>query len=181
MRRKYSLTAGALLAAILLTATNTMAGEPPISAGFDESAPPLMLVVFREVPGGTQILQGSYQLGLDEAGAALAGGYRDKSVLYTHICAAKLKLGQLQAANESCEAVLANNLPIGLVITSRRLFAAAHVNHGVVHFMQGDQELAQQEFRRARAADPTLRIAASNLALTQQFMRQPRVEVEQTL
>lgn len=181
MRRNYLPTAGMLIVAALLTATSTMAGEAPINAGIADSAPPLMLVVFREVPGGTQIVHGSYQQGLDEAGAALTNGYRDKSVLYTHICAAQLKLGQLQAANESCEAVLANNLPVGLVIASRRLFAAAHVNHGVVHFMQGDQELAQQEFRRARATDPTLRAAASNLALTQQFMRQPRVEVEQTL
>jgi len=77
--------------------------------------------------------------------------------------------------------VLANELPVGFVVTSRRLFAAAHVNHGVVHFMQGDREFAQHEFRRAKAVDPTLRAAAHNLAVARQPMRQPRVEVEQTL
>lgn len=181
MRKNYPLTAAALGVAALLTATGAMAEEPLIDPGVAEEAPALSLVVFRKAPGGAQIVRGSYRSGLDQAGAALASGYRDKAVLYTHMCAAQLKLGELGAANENCEAVLANDLPVGLVVTSRRLFAAAHVNHGVVHFMQGDRELAQQEFRRARAADPTLRAATGNLAVARQTMRQPRVEVEQTL
>jgi tetratricopeptide (TPR) repeat protein len=181
MTKYHSLPAGALLVAALAAATSAMAVGPLNKPGATETAPPLRLVVFREAPGGTEIVHGSYQRGLDQAGTALSRGYRDKAVLYTHICAAQIKLGQFVAANESCEAVLANNLEAGLVISSRRLFAAAHVNHGVVHFMQGDQEMAQQEFRRAKASDPTLRVAASNLALTQQLMREPLVEVEQTL
>ena len=181
MRKGLSPTAAALVVAALLTATGAMAKEVRVDPGIAEEAPTLALVVFRKAPGGAQIMRGNYQSGLNEAGAALANGYRDEAVLLTHMCAAQLKLGEFGAANENCQAVLAKDLPVGFVVTSRRLFAAAHVNHGVVHFMQGDRELAQHEFRRAKAVDPMLRAATRNLAVARQPMRQPRVEVEQTL
>lgn len=181
MRRNFSPMAAGLLAAVPLMFSTALAGESFTGLDARESAPGLALVVFQDTPSGAQILQGKYQDGLDEATAALAmRPYRYALVLNTNICAAQLKLGRLEAANESCEAALASK-PRGTVLTPRQAHAAVHVNHGVVHVAQGDYEFAESEFRRAKAMYPGLRIAASNLQFMERSLRKGWVEIEETL
>jgi tetratricopeptide (TPR) repeat protein len=102
-------------------------------------------------------------------------------VLNTNICAAQLKLGRLEAANDSCEAALASRAPTGSGLKPRQAQAAVHVNHGVVHQAQGDYEFAESEFRRAKAMYPGLRIAASNLQFMERSLRKGWVEIEGAL
>jgi tetratricopeptide (TPR) repeat protein len=182
MRRDFSPMAAGLLAAVPLMFSTALAGEPFAGLDARESVPGLALVVFQDTPSGAPILQGKYQDGLDQAAAALAKRpYRDTLVLNTNICAAQLRLGRLEAANESCEAALASRPPTGLVLKPRQFRAAVHVNHGVVHLAQGDHEFAESEFRRAKAMYPGLRIAASNLQFMERSLRKGWVEVEGAL
>jgi len=182
MRRGFSPMAAGLLAAVPLMFSTALAGEPFTGLDARESAPGLALVVFQDTPSGAQILQGKYQDGLDQAAAALAmRPYRYTLVLNTNICAAHLKLGQLEAANESCEAALASRAPTGPGLKPRQAQAAVHVNHGVVHLAQGDYEFAESEFRRAKAMHPGLRIAASNLQFMERSLRKGWVEIEGAL
>lgn len=181
MRKGFSTRATGLLVAVPLMFSTALAGEPFTGLDARESVPGLALVVFQDTPSGAQILQGKYQDGLDQAAAALAmRPYRYTLVLNTNICAAQLKLGRLEAANESCEAALASK-PIGTVLKPRQAHAAVHVNHGVVHLAQGDYEFAESEFRRAKAMYPGLRIAASNLQFMEQSLRKGWVEIEGAL
>jgi tetratricopeptide (TPR) repeat protein len=181
MRRCFSPIAAGLLAAVPLMFSTALAGDPFTGLDARESAPGLALVVFQDTPSGAQILQGKYQEGLDQAAAALATRpYRYTLVLNTNICAAQLKLGRLEAANESCEAALASK-PIGTVLKPQQAHAAVHVNHGVVHLAQGDYEFAESEFRRAKAMYPGLRIAASNLQFMERSLRKGWVEIEGAL
>jgi len=181
MRRNFSPMAAGLLAAVSLIFSTSLAGEAFTGLDARESARGLALVVFQDTPSGAQILQGMYQEGLDQAAAELARRpYRHTLVLNTNICAAQLKLGRLEAANESCEAALASE-PIGTVLTPQHAHAAVRVNHGVVHFAQGDYEFAESEFRRAKAMYPGLRIAASNLQFMERSLREGRVEIEEAL
>jgi tetratricopeptide (TPR) repeat protein len=178
MRRDFSPMAAGLLAAVPLMFSTALAGEPFTGLDARESTPGLALVVFQDTPSGAQIMQGKYQDGLDQAAAALAmRPYRDTLVLNTNICAAQLRLGRLEAANESCEAALASRPPTGLVLKPRQVRAAVHVNHGVVHLAQGDYEFAESEFRRAKAMYPGLRIAASNLQFMERSLRKGWVEI----
>ena len=182
MRRGFSPMAAGLLAAVPLMFSTALAGEPFTGLDARESAPGLALVVFQDTPSGAQILQGKYQDGLDQAAAALAmRPYRYTLVLNTNICAAQLKLGQLEAANDSCEAALASRAPTGPGLKPRQAQAAVHVNHGVVHLAQGDYEFAESEFRRAKAMHPGLRIAASNLQFMERSLRKGWVEIEGAL
>lgn len=183
MRKGLSLmTAAGLLVAAPLMVSIALAEQQSVALDARERAPALALAVFQDMPGGDRILHGSYQEGLDEAAATLARRpYRDALVLNTNICVAQLKLGRLDAANVSCEAALASRPPTGAVLEPRKLFAAVHVNHGVVHFVQGDHEFAEDEFRRAKAMYPGLRIASSNLEVLDQSMPKARVEVEEIL
>ena len=184
MRKDYSPMAAGLLAAVPLMFSTALAGEPFTGLDARESAPGLALVVFQDTPSGAQILQGKYQDGLDEATAALAmRPYRYALVLNTNICAAQLKLGRLEAANESCEAALGSRppTPTGWVLKPRQFRAAVHVNHGVVHLAQGDYEFAESEFRRAKVMYPRLRIAASNLQFMERSLRKGWVEIEGAL
>lgn len=178
MRRDFSPMAAGLLAAVPLMFSTALAGEPFAGLDARESAPGLALVVFQDTPSGAQILQGKYQDGLDQAADALAmRPYRNTLVLNTNICAAQLKLGRLEAANESCEAALSSKPPTGSVLKPRQAQAAVHVNHGVVHQAQGDYEFAESEFRRAKAMYPGLRIAASNLKFMERSSRKGWVEI----
>ena len=178
MRKEFSPMAAGLLAAVPLMFSTALAGEPFTGLDARESAPGLALVVFQDTPSGAQILQGKYQDGLDQAAAALAmRPYRNTLVLNTNICAAQLKLGRLEAANESCEAALASRAPTGSRLKLRQAQAAVHVNHGVVHLAQGDYEFAESEFRRAKAMYPGLRIAASNLQFMERSLRKGWVEI----
>ena len=88
---------------------------------------------------------------------------------------------ELESANANCEAALAGGPPANSVMKPRQILAVAHVNHGVVHFVQGDYEFAEKEFRLARSMYPSLGVAASNLALARQPELKPRVEVGETL
>jgi tetratricopeptide (TPR) repeat protein len=182
MKRDLSLRVAALLASAAMTISTIAVAESVATLDARDRAPALALVVFQDMPGGAEILRGSYQKGLDEATSALAKHpSRNKLVLKTNVCAARVKLGQFEDANESCETALANRPPVSGALTAQQFRAVAHVNHGVVHFMQGDQEFAMQEFSRAKAMYPRLRVAASNLELTEQSLREPRIEVGETL
>ena len=182
MRKEFSPMAAGMLAAVPLMFSTALAGEPVTGLDAREGAPGLALVVFQDTPSGAQILQGKYQDGLDQAAAALAmRPYRDTLVLNANICAAQLKLGRLEAANESCEAALASKPPTGFVLKPRQAYAAVHVNHGVVHLAQGDYQFAESEFRRAKAMQPDLRIAASNLQFMERSLRKGWVEIEGAL
>lgn len=182
MRRNFSPMAAGLLAAVPLMFSTALAGESFTGLDARESAPGLALVVFQDTPSGAQILQGKYEDGLDQAAAALAmRPYRNTLVLNTNMCAAQLKLGRLEAANETCEAALASKPPVGSALQPRRAHAAVHVNHGVVHLAQGDYEFAEGEFRRAKAMYPGLRIAASNLKFMERSLRKGWVEIEGAL
>jgi tetratricopeptide (TPR) repeat protein len=182
MRKEFSPMAAGLLAAVPLMFSTALAGEPFAGLDARESAPGLALVVFQDTPSGAQILQGKYQDGLDQATAALAmRPYRYTLVLNTNICAAQLRLGRLEAANESCEAALASRPPTGLVLKPQQVRAAVYVNHGVVHLAQGDYGFAESEFRRAKAMYPGLRIAASNLQFMERSLRTGWVEIEGAL
>ena len=183
MRRNLSPMAAGLLAAVPLMFSTALAGESFTGLDARESAPRLALVVFLDTPSGVQILQGKYQDGLDQAAAALAlRPYRDTLVLKANICAAQVKLGRLEAANESCEAALASRPPTSVFrgsaeLKPRQAHAAVHVNHGVVHLAQGDYQFAESEFRRAMAMQPNLRIAASNLQFMERSLRKGWVEI----
>ena len=182
MRKEFSPMAAGLLAAVPFMFSTALAGEPFTGLDAREGAPGLALVVFQDTPSGAQILQGKYQDGLDQAAAALAmRPYRYTLVLNTNICAAQLKLGRLEAANDSCEAALASRAPTGSGLKLRQAQAAVHVNHGVVHLAQGDYEFAESEFRRAKAMNPGLRIAASNLQFMERSLRKGTVEIEGAL
>jgi tetratricopeptide (TPR) repeat protein len=182
MKRGVSPMAAGLLAAVPLMFSTALAGDPFTGLDARESAPGLALVVFQDTPSGAQILEGKYQDGLDQAAAALAmRPYRYTLVLNANICAAQVKLGRLEAANDSCEAALASRAPTGSRLKLRQAQAAVHVNHGVVHLAQGDHEFAESEFRRAKAMHPELRIAASNLRFMERSLRKGWVEVEGAL
>jgi tetratricopeptide (TPR) repeat protein len=182
MRRDVSLMATALLATAPLAVPAVMAAEPINGLDARERAPAVALVVFQDMTGGAAILRGSYQAGLEEAASALARHpNRNEFALKANICAAQLRLGQVEAANESCEAALASRPPMRAAMAPRQFRAVAHVNHGVVHYVQGDHEFARQEFRRARSMYPSLQVAASNLEFTEEALRKPRIEVGETL
>ena len=187
MRKDFSPMTAGLLAAVPLLFSTALAGEPFTGLDVRESAPGLALVVFLDTHSGVQIMQGKYQDGLDQAAAALAlRPHRDTLVLKANICAAQIKLGRLEAANESCEAALVSRAPTSVFrgsaeLKPRQALAAVHVNHGVVHLAQGDYQFAESEFRRALAMQPNLRIAASNLQFMERSLRKGWVEIEGAL
>lgn len=181
MRKDFSRTAAVLLAAAPLLASSALAWDSFTAPDARERAGAIALVVFLDLPGSADIIRGNYESGLDKATAALDRPGRHEMELTTNICAAQVKLGSPEAANRSCEAALAGRLPARSAMTPREFRAVAHVNHGVVHLVQGDTEFAILEFRRAKTMDPTLRVAASNAALAREMERQPRIQVGETL
>ena len=182
MRRDLSRFAAMLLTAASLTVSMAIAGEQPAAPDAHDRTPALALVVFLDTPGSADILRGDYQEGLDKASAALdRAPDRRELELTTNVCVAQTKLGLLESANTSCEAALADAPPAGSVMKPRKYLAVAHVNHGVVHFVQGDHEFAEKEFRRARMLSPSLGVAASNLAFARAPEFKPRVEVGEAL
>ena len=181
MRKDLSRLTTVLLTAAPLLASTALAGDQLPAPDAREKSPALALVVFLDSPGSAEILDGNFQEGLDKAFAALdRRTYRHELELTTNMCAAQVKLGQLEAANTNCEAALAAEQPANAVIRDKSS-AMAHVNHGVVHFVQGDYEFAEKEFRRAKMLYPGLGVAASNLALARQPELKPRVEIGETL
>lgn len=184
MKKGLFTDVAALFVMAPLVASSALAGESYIDPDTSEQTQAVRLVVLQGLPGSGDILQGSYQEGLEKASAALTRQPQyKKREMKANICAAQLKLGQFDAANESCEAALAIRPTRTVYATSspRKFLAVAHVNHGVVHLAQGDLETAEQQFRRAWGVYPSLREAESNLALTQQMMGRPRIEVGEGL
>lgn len=172
----------ALLIMAPLVASSALAGESFVGLDAGEQAPAVTLVVLQGLPGSDEILVGSYQDAVEKASAALTGRPQyDKRQVNANICAAQVKLGQIEAANESCEAALALRPIHQSTDTPRKFLAIAYVNHGVVHFTQGDHATAEMEFRRASSLYPALREARSNLVVTQEVMGKPRIEVGETL
>lgn len=175
-------TAVALAATAPLLALGVSAAERVNALDAHMKASNMALVVFQDLPGGAAVLSGRYQEGLDESLAAAERTPKLHVVeLATNMCAARVKLGQLDAANTSCELALARRAPVGTPMTAEQYRAIAHVNHGVVHFAQGDTEFAAQEFRQARNLFPSLGVASSNLAFARNELRRPRVIVGETL
>jgi tetratricopeptide (TPR) repeat protein len=178
MKRELSKVVAVFCAAATVLASSALAKEPATSPDARERASSIALVVFQDLPGGSDILTGHYQDGLSKASAALADQpYQYRLELETNICAANVKLGQFDSANTSCEAALDARPRSTMVMTRRHFLAVAHVNHGVVHLVQGDRDFAIQEFDRARAMFPGLRVAASNLTLTEAPDLEPHIEV----
>lgn len=182
MRREILQSVAAFLAAASVFVSSAPAGKDLAAPDARERAGSIGLIVFQDLPSGASILLGNYQDGLDKAFAALnERPYRYPLERKTNICAAQVKLGQFEFANMSCEAALDARARTASVKSRRQLLAVAHVNHGVVHLMQGDREFAIEEFRRARVMFPGLRIAASNLALAESSELKPHVVVGETL
>ena len=182
MKRDLLRLTAVLLTAAPLLASTALAGEQFTAPDAHQRTSALALVVFLDADGSADILRGNYQDGLDKASAALDSRPSRRNLeLTTNMCAAQVKLGRLEAANTNCEAALADKKPAGSVMAPRKRLAVAHVNHGVVHFVQGDYEFAEKEFRLARSMYPSLGVAASNLALARQPELKPRVEVGETL
>lgn len=182
MKRDLLRLTAVLLTAAPLLASTALAGEQFTAPDAHQRTSALALVVFLDADGSADILRGNYQDGLDKASAALDSRPSRRNLeLTTNMCAAQVKLGRLEAANTNCEAALADKKPAGSVMAPRKRLAVAHVNHGVVHFVQGDYEFAEKEFRLARSMYPSLGVAASNLALARQPGLKPRVEVGETL
>lgn len=182
MRKDLSRLTTVLLTAAPLLASTALAGDQLSTPDARERSPALALVVFLDVPGSAEIIGGNFRDGLDKASAALdRRPYRHELELTTNMCVAQVKLGELEAANANCEAALASGPPANSVMKPRQILAVAHVNHGVVHFVQGDYEFAEEEFHRAKLMFPSLGVAASNLALARQPELEPSVEVGETL
>jgi tetratricopeptide (TPR) repeat protein len=182
MKKDFLPMGAALLIMASLVASSALAQESLIGLEASEQAPAVTLVVLQGLPGSNEILVGSYQDGLEKASAALTRRPQyDKRQVQANICAAQVKLDQIEAANYSCEAALDSRPIYQSTATPRKLLAIAYVNHGVVHFTQGDYATAEHEFRRASSLYPALREAQSNLVVTQEVMGKPRIEVGETL
>lgn len=175
-------TAVALAATAPLLALGAGASERMMAPDAFDKSPQVAVVVFDGLPGASAILAGNYERGLEQSLAAVAERPgRNAMAMAANICAASIKLGRLEAANASCESALASRPPVGALLTTRQHLAVAHVNHGVVHYVQGDHEFAVQEFKQARMLFPSLGVASSNLALARDELRKPRVIVGETL
>lgn len=182
MRGFFTRTAVILIAGAPLLVAGAGAREQVTAPDARARASSVALVVFQELPGGAAILSGDYQRGLDESlRAAARSPHRHAMEFATNICAARVKLGLLEAANESCESALARRPPTGSNWSLNQYRAVAHVNHGVVHLVQGDREIAVQEFSRARRLYRSLGVASSNRSLAEDMMRKPQVIVGEAL
>jgi len=182
MRKLLVRTAVVLVAAAPLLVAGANAREQVMAPDARARASSVALVVYQDLPGGAAILSGNYQEGLDKSLAAVERApNRHAMELATNICAARLKLGQLEAANASCESALAGRPPFGTTWSWSQYQAVAHVNHGVVHLVQGENEFAVREFSRARNLFPSLGVALSNRSLAEDMMRKPHVIVGEAL
>ena len=182
MRKLLVRTAVVLIAAVPLLVAGANAREQIRAPDARARASSVALVVYQNLPGGAAILSGNYKEGLEKSLAAVERApSRHAMELATNICAARVKLGELDAANESCESALAGRPPAGTAWSLKQYRAVAHVNHGVVHLVQGDREFAIQEFSRARNLFPSLGVAFSNRSLAQDMMRKPHVIVGDAL
>ncbi len=182
MRRELSGTVAVFMATAIFAYSSALATEQMDAPDALERASSIAVAVFLDMPGGTDILVGNYQEGVDKASASLAARpYQYRLEVATNICAAQVKLGDFESANASCESALDARPRTTMVMPPRHFLAVAHVNHGVVHLMQGDRDFAIEEFGRARAMFPGLRIAASNLTLTESPELKPRIEVGEAL
>lgn len=160
----YGLVKMALAAAAggLLTAPIAMAGTAPDAR---EPSQQLALVVFEGVPGSEALLHGDYVAGLRQSLEAYGRApARHAFQLASNVCVARLKLGQLEAAEEHCSQVMDQSIDrrVGVVMT-QRYQAVALVNHGVLLSAQGDDEGAGAQFAEARRKFPELGVARSNL------------------
>jgi tetratricopeptide (TPR) repeat protein len=181
MRGFFTRTAVILIAGVPLLVAGAGAREQVTAPDAHARASSVALVVFQNLPGGAAILSGDYQRGLDESlRAAARSPHRHPMEFATNICAARVKLGLLEAANESCESALARP-PTGSNWSLNQYRAVAHVNHGVVHLVQGDREIAVQEFSRARRLYPSLGVASSNRSLAEDMVQKPQVIVGEPL
>jgi len=182
MRNLLTRTAVLLVAGLPLLVAGAGAKEQVTAPDAHARASSVALVVFQDLPGGAAILSGDYQRGLDESlRAAARSPNRHAMEFATNICAARVKLGLLEAANESCESALAGRPRAGSNWSLKQYRAVAHVNHGVVHLVQGDREIAVQEFSLARWLYPSLGVASSNRSLAKDMMRKPQVIVGEAL
>ena len=182
MRRLITRTAVVLVAAVPLLMASANAREQMTAPDARSRASSVALVVYQDLPGSAAILSGDFEEGLDRSLAALERApNRHAMELATNICAARVKLGQLEEANSSCESALARRPPAGSLWSLKQYRAVAHVNHGVVHLVQGDREFAVQEFSRARNLFPSLGVASSNRALARDMLRTPHVIVGEAL
>ena len=178
MRSELSRTVAIFMASAIFSSPSALAEEQMAAPDARERASNIAVDVFQDAPGGAGILVGNFQEGVDKASASLsARPFRYRFELATNICAAQIKLGQFESANASCESALDSRPRSTMVMARRHFLAVAHVNHGVVHLMQGDREFAIQEFGRARAMFRGLQIAASNLALTKGPELKPHIDV----
>ena len=156
------------------------AGEQTMVPSAFEQESRVALVVFQDLPGSSAILRGDYSGGLDSAQAALERSPRLHVVeLEANICAARVMLRQLEAANSSCEAALEDTPPVGGAFSRQQYRAVAHVNHGVAHLLQGDSEFAVKEFRQAKRLFPSLGVASSNRLMAENMMRTPQVTIDE--
>jgi tetratricopeptide (TPR) repeat protein len=166
------------VAAATFLAWGASAGEQTMVPSAFEHESRVALVVFQDLPGSTAILRGNYSEGLDRAQAALERSPRMHVVeLEANICAARVMLRQLEAANSSCEAALEAQPPVVAAFSRQQYRAVAHVNHGVAHLLQGDSEFAFKEFSRARSLFPSLGVASSNRLMAENMMRTPQVTI----
>lgn len=178
--RKFRGEMLSLAIAASLVASAATGVEQRVAPDARAPASSVALVVFRDVPGSASILRGNYEQGLDRSFAALERAPSRRVLeLTANICAAQVKLGQIHAANASCERALATNARAGS--DQNRIRAVAVVNHGVVHLVQGDREFAVKEFRRAARMSPSLGVARSNRALAEEPVRQPHVVIGETM
>jgi len=170
-------TIAVALAAVLAGTVLVQAAAANAPQDAREPAASMALVVFEDVPGSDALLRGDYETGLRQSLEASEHWWdRHAFELANNVCVAQLKLGRMEAAQESCGQVVEhrpNGRPTGTL--ARRFEAVALVNHGVLLSARGDVERAGTQFERASRQFPELGVARSNL----QFVggAAPRVEV----
>jgi Flp pilus assembly protein TadD len=131
-------------------------GSPEVAAKVAEN-----ILLRNPLDLGALLIRGDALAAAGHSDGALAS-YTRALTVNSRSTGAKIGLGRLQLATDPRQA----ELLFLSVLEQEPRHAAALNNLGIAHDLQGDHVRAQDAYRRALGADPTMRAAEVNLALS---------------
>lgn len=144
-----------------------------VPAWSDSSDPKYTMTVFTETAHGTKVVAGKYEQAIDNI--TRKSGKVDDFYKGTNLCVAYAKAGELELAEEACDAAVAaaskakmrrsGNALASTMHHARNVnLAVALSNRGVLYAVRGDTDRAREEFDAALAVNSQLTAAKVNLA-----------------
>lgn len=134
-----------------------------VSAGAEEQETPYTMTAIVDASFGSQVTAGDYDFAIERI-TAPKYHLRDSFEAKTNLCVAYTKTGAIGQATETCEAAVTEIQNRMRFEMTRSDLALALSNRGVLRAVQGQADLARQDFVEAVSLKSGLAAPTTNLA-----------------